>query len=77
MIYIDEENDYNLDLSLDIKNENISGFNINSSNYKEEDVDLKNTINNLNFLNSNEFINNFENKIDNIIKEDKTDIEEE
>ena len=62
---------------MDIKNENISGFNINSSNYKEEDIDLKNTINNLNFLNSYEFINNFENKIDNIIKEDKMDIEEE
>lgn len=68
----EEENNYNSDLSMDIEIENISELNIN-----EEKVNLKNEIDKFNFDYSNKDVKNFENELDNIIKEDKMDLDED
>lgn len=50
---------------------------INTYNFKDEEVNIKNEINKFNFDYSNQNLKNFENELDNIIYENKMDLDEE
>lgn len=76
-IFIDKENDYNLDLKMDNENINKSGLNTNTSKYKSDDVDINNNIYKFNCIYSNDFLNNIEKELDHIIKNDKMELKED
>ena len=68
----EEENNCNSDLSMEIEYKNINELNI-----KEEKINLNNEINKFDFDYSNKNLKKFENELDNIIKEDKMELDED